>query len=317
MKRLTAAFIFVAAAAAFAQPSRKDVEVRTAVDRTAMWVGDRLSYTVTVVCRNGVDILADDLSRDKLRLEGLDIIAADSARTAESDDVTRYRFHYLLTTSRVDLPSLTIAPLTVRYYLRRAGQRLEDTAPAGDVQVPGTAIGFRSVLPDDPATSALRDGRAPAPRLRRFTMLPAIGAALVVISIIPAALFVAAVGVRAVRRRARRAPRRSREDRRSAIETLRSLDISAPEARRDAYSRLDALLREHASARAGIPAAAMTSTEVGSAIAARSSSIPQEAIASLLAACEEARYAPPDRVPSEQSCRRDIDRAADVLGARG
>jgi Domain of unknown function (DUF4381) len=316
MKSAAAAFLLLAAAPLFAQSPAKDVDVRTSLDRTAVWVGDRVTYTIAVVCRNGVDILADDLSRDKLRLGGLDVVSADSERTAESDDATRYRFRYVLTTYRVDVPSLTIAPLSVRYYVRRAGQRVEDTAPAGEVQVPGAAIGLRSVLPDDPATYALRDGRPPVPRQRRFTMLPAVGAGLVLVSIVPAALFVGAVAVQAVRRRARRTPRRSRVDRRSALDTLRSLDITAPEARRDAYSRLNALLREHAAARAGIPAAAMTSEEIGAAVAARSAPVPGETIVSLVAACEEARYAPLDAVPSEQACRRDIDRAVDLLGAR-
>jgi hypothetical protein len=139
----------------------------------------------------------------------------------------------------------------------------------------------------------------------------------VVLSIVPAGLFLAGLAIRAARRRERGAPRRSRDDRLSAIETLRSLDVSAPGARRDAYSRLDALLREHAGARAGIPAAAMTPGEIGSALASRSSAVPQEALVSLLAVCEEARYASPDAVPSEQICRRDIDRAVDLLGPRG
>jgi len=310
-------FLVAAAAVPLAQPSNKEVEVRASVDRTAVWVGDRVTYTIAVVCRSGVDILPDDLSRDKLHLDGLDTIAADSDRAVESDDAIRYRFRYVLSTYRVDLPSLKIAPLTVRYYVRRAGQRLEDTAPAGEVQVPGTTIAFRSVLADDPSTYALRDARPPAPRLRRFTMLPLVGGVLVLASIVPAAIFLIASAAGAARRRARRAPRRSREDRRSAVETLRTLDVSAPDGRRDAYARLNTLVREHVGTRAGIPASSMTSTEIASALASRPAAVPQESVVALLAACEEARYAPPEALPSEQSCRRAIDQAAELLGAHG
>ena len=55
------------------------------VDRPAMWVGDRITYTVTVTCPRGVDIVIDDLGRDKLKLTGLDVVGADSSRHEDVD----------------------------------------------------------------------------------------------------------------------------------------------------------------------------------------------------------------------------------------
>ena len=37
----------------------KDVDVEAALDRSAMWVADRVTYTVLLTCRRDVDILAD------------------------------------------------------------------------------------------------------------------------------------------------------------------------------------------------------------------------------------------------------------------
>ena len=54
----------------------------------------------------------------------------------------------MLTTYRVDMPALSIEPISVRYYARRPGQRLQDIAPAGEVVVPGATVSFRSTLPD-------------------------------------------------------------------------------------------------------------------------------------------------------------------------
>src|SRR5919108_1005307 len=141
-----------------------DVKVRTALDRTAVWVADRVTYEVTLTCARGVDILVDDLSRDKLRVDGLDVVGSDSERTTSRDDETTYRFRYYLTTYRVDLPSLKIAPLAVRYYVKRPGLRLQDAAPAGEVTVPAATIAFRSMLPDEAVSDQLRDTRPAMPR---------------------------------------------------------------------------------------------------------------------------------------------------------
>ena len=39
------------------------VQVRASVDRTAIWVGDRVTYAIDIVCGRGVEILLDDLRR--------------------------------------------------------------------------------------------------------------------------------------------------------------------------------------------------------------------------------------------------------------
>ena len=133
------------------RPPRRPVQVRASVDRTAIWVGDRVTYTVDIICARGVEILLDDLAKEKLRVNGLDIVSSDSTTTTDASERTTYRLRYVLTTYRVDVPSLSIEPMSARYYERRPGQRLQDIAPAGEVQVPGAVIAFRSTLPDQPA----------------------------------------------------------------------------------------------------------------------------------------------------------------------
>jgi len=142
-------------------PVRK-VEAQAQLDRTALWIGDRLTYTIELTCQPGVDILADDLTPDKLRLDGLKILGNDTDRRVEPGDVTAYRFRYYLTTYSVDAPTLTIGALDIRYYVQRPGQRLEDTAPAGDVEVPPRG----SCGPQRPSGKSedLRNSRRPASR---------------------------------------------------------------------------------------------------------------------------------------------------------
>src|SRR5439155_26103911 len=115
----------------------------------------------------GVEILLDDLAKEKLRVNGLDIVSSDSTMTRDASERTTYRLRYVLTTYRIDVPSLSIEPLSARYYERRPGQRLQDIAPAGEVRIPGATIAFRSTLPEQPSYG-LRDGRDPAPRQAWF-----------------------------------------------------------------------------------------------------------------------------------------------------
>ena len=138
------------------------VRATSTVDRTAAWVADRVTFTVDIVCDRGVDILLDDLAKEKLRVNGLDIVGSDSSATTDAAERTTHRLRYVLTTYRVDLPAVSIEPISVRYYARRPGQRLQDMAPAGEVVVPGAVVAYRSTLPDTQPVPGLRDRRAAA-----------------------------------------------------------------------------------------------------------------------------------------------------------
>ena len=72
----------------------QDVTVRTSLDRTAMFVGDRAAYTIEITCKRGVDVLADDVSRDKLKLGGLEVVGGDTSRRTAPDDSTVYTLRY-------------------------------------------------------------------------------------------------------------------------------------------------------------------------------------------------------------------------------
>jgi hypothetical protein len=312
VKTWCAALILLASSCAVAAQPR-DVDVRTSLQQTAVWVADHVTYTITIACRKGVDILADDLSKDKLHVEGMEIVGSDSSRVTDRDDNTTYTFSYDLTTYRVDLPELKIAPLSVRYYVKRAGQRIGDAAPAGEVQVPAAVVAFRSTLPDGQETYAIRDGRDLRPRRLRYAWLQSAGIALVLISIVPAAVAVMAA-VR--RRRPREKPRTARQvrhDERASLDALEALDLSTAAGRREAYTRLNALVRDHVQYTAGLEAANLTPAEIDAALAGRDGRIPTELVTAVLAACDQARYAPPEALPSVDACRTTIAQTAEVL----
>ena len=293
------------------------VQVRSSVDRTAIWVADRVTFTVDVVCDRGVDILLDDLAKEKLRVNGLDILSSDATVTTDAADRTTHRLRYVLTTYRVDLPSVSVEPISVRYYARRPGQRLQDMAPAGDVTVPGTVIAFRSTLPDNQPAPGLRDTRVAATRLPFFSRAQQIGLALVVVSLAPALLVAAAaVRRRTVRRPGHRSARQVKKDRDDTLERLRALDVSTEEERRRAYDEISTAVRAHVAAASGVPASSLTAAELDAALAGTRGRVPRESVTTLLATCDEARYGPSQALPSAQACREALATAQQVLGGR-
>jgi len=296
-----------------------DVTVNSTVDRTAIFVGDRATFTIELTCKRGVDILTDDLAVDKLKLDGLELAGSDSSRTSGRDAATVHRFRYVVTTYRADAPALTIGPLAVRYAKTRPGQRLEEAAPAGEVQVPGASIAFRSALPDEADVAGLRDDRPASSRPIAFAMLQPLGIGLVIASIVPAALAAAAV-VRRRRIRHERQPRRSartvRHEERAALDAVRAIDVTTSDGRREALTRLDVLLRGHLRDVCGIPAPSLTPAEIAPALSARGTRAPIELVTSVLTACERARYAPSHAAPSADDCRQAIEHVEQVIADR-
>jgi hypothetical protein len=300
-------------AAAAPGAAAKDVDVQASLDRSAVWVADRFTYVVQITCRRGLDILTDDLSRDKLRVEGPEILSVDTTRDDRGNGVTAYRIAYHLTTYRFDPPVQKIGELTVRYYVRRPGQRLDDTAPAGEVRVPGASVAVRSLLPDERDTAEFRSARQPEPRRAIFATLQPIGIGLVLVSIVPAVLWGAVLIGRARPKRVQRSARQMRNEERTSMDALRSLDLTSEGGRREAYDRVSALVREHVRHTCGVPAEGLTPPEIGSALSGCGKDIPIDLVTSLLATCERARYGSADQLASADDCSTAIEQASQVI----
>jgi hypothetical protein len=290
------------------------VRATSMVDRTAAWVADRVTFTVDIVCDRGVEILLDDLAKEKLRVNGLEIVGSDSSATTDAAERTTHRLRYVLTTYRVDLPAVSIEPISVRYYARRPGQRLQDMAPAGEVVVPGAVVAYRSTLPDTQPAAGLRDRREAATRQAFFVRAQSVGLALVVVSLAPAVVMgAAAVRRRTARRPGRRSVREIKKEKRDTLERLRSLEVGTEEERRRAYDEISAAVRQHVATTAHIAAPSLTAAEVDAALDGSRARVPRESVIALLAACDTARYGPPQALPSVQACREALATAEEVL----
>lgn len=293
---------------------RDYVAVRSSMDRSAVWIGDRFSFIVDVDCTHGTDIITDDLSRDRLQLQDLDILSVEETRDDRGDGRTVYRFTYHLTTYSFYPPTKLIGEMRLRYFVRRPGQRPEDIEPAGEVMVPGTTVVVRSLLPDDANHARYRTDRPPMARAAALAMLQPIGIGLVIVSAVPAVLWLVALQRRWSHRRRRPSVRKLRHDERASLDHVRALDVEAEEGRRQVFDQLSALLRTHVTGAWGVNANGLTPTEIGAALSAEGKGDVSADATSFLDACEKARYGRPEELPSRDACLAAIDKAEQMIG---
>jgi len=288
--RIAGAVMAAVACAPPAAAQTPPVEVRTALSRTAVWIGDRVTYTVELRCAPQVDVLLDDLASGRLRIDGGDVVAVEEDLDDSGQGPVR-RVRYTLVTYRVDVPELRIAAIPVRYYARRAGTAVQGP-PAGQVTVAPAIIAVRSAIPDGDGVPPLRVPATLRLAPRFLALAQPVGLVLIAIAIVPVAIWGLDLAGRARRAWGRQRVRRSRRQQPVSLEQLRSIEPESDSARIHAFEQLDTLVREHLSLTTGITARALTPAEVRRALEARAPSLPHGDIEALLAACERARYAP-------------------------
>jgi len=277
-------------AAAAPPTNTPPVEVHTSVSHTAVWVGDRVTYSIELRCAPLVDIVTEDLATERLKVDGLEIRDVVIDRDATEAGRLTYRVNYSLVTFNVEAPTLKIGEIPVRYSIRRPGQRPEDPAPpSGEVRIPPLTLALRSTLPDTEVPAQIRDGRPLQPLPRRVALARPVGIGLLVVAAAPVGLLLFNLAVRVSRLRSRGPRRVTRRERRASFEEIKALDVASPSTQREAYAKLDALIRDHARQTSGIAAAALTPSELPGAMQ------------TLLAECERAKYAPQPPDPERWS----------------
>lgn len=111
--------------------------------------------------------------------------------------------------------------------------------------------------------------------------------------------------------------RQVHQEERTSLDAVRAIDVTTADGRREAYTKINVLVRDHLRDVCGVPGPSLTAAEIEPALAAgRATRVPAETVTALLAACETARYAPPAALPPADACRDAIEQAAQVLAAR-
>jgi hypothetical protein len=299
-----------------ADTERAPIVVNTSVDRTAVWIGDPIVYTIEITCPPGSDILAADISRDRLKLTGLDVASAIEQRDVRADGTIVHRAQFRLVSFVTDGSRVGIEPQPVRYYVRTAGQPPETLVPADEVRLPARRIAVRSTLPEGDV-EWIRDERpiATLPWFVRY--LRPIGLAAVALTIVPVIIGLTLIAPRRWKPRpAGRSRRQALQLRRRAFEDIRGLDASTDtDVRRDVFARLDSLIRDQLSD-LNIPAHNLTADEIELAIAERRKQPAVDDIAEILRTCERAVYGRTEEIPGPEAVSAALDATERLLTER-
>ncbi len=290
------------------------VIVETSVDRTAVWIGDPIVYTIRITCPPGTDILAADISPDRLKLTGLDLTDSTQQRDVLADGKVVYRTQFRLVSFESEGATATIERQAVRYYVHTAGQPLDTLAPADEVQLPVRAVTVHSTLPNG-TLEWLRD----APRV---AILPAAlaystqaGMLAVVLTLIPVILGLAGIVRTKMPRRTVRSRRETTRLRRQALADIRAADTTDADRRRDALDKLNALIRDRLTD-FRIPAQSLTADEIEQEIAGRLKRVPADGVVATLRHCERAVYGEADELPGPEAVSAAVEQAERLLAAR-
>jgi hypothetical protein len=152
-------------------------------------------------------------------------------------------------------------------------------------------LSLRSTIAEG-TNAELRDDRAMRPLPQWVRLARPVGLGLVVFSAAPVAFWALAL-IRRVRRRTRSGPpRQSRRQRLAALKEIQGLDVSSPDALRQAYGRLDGWVRSNLQQSTGVPAMALTPAEIGAAVARTKRPVKMDQMQHVLLECERAKYAP-------------------------
>jgi hypothetical protein len=162
------ALLFLTPIIAVAQqtaPPKGAPTVSAQVDRTAIWVGDVLRYSLHVVHEGNVEMVLDNFSKERLPLapfvvRDIDIRRGELAGGKRAVDIT-----LLLSAYETGKSELTIPPVQLFYFVREAGPARKES-PVETITAPALKIGLGSTLiPDNPAPRTGRLAAATAPGL--------------------------------------------------------------------------------------------------------------------------------------------------------
>jgi hypothetical protein len=133
------------------------ITVSTHLDKTAIWVGDTLRYTVRAVHDRDIEFVLDSLKKDSLNLAPFVVreVAVSQNLFDANKEVTEVTLQ--LATYETGQTELNIPSFVLYYFARKAGAEKSGDMPAESFPVPATRVGLRSTLTGD--ARRLRDSR--------------------------------------------------------------------------------------------------------------------------------------------------------------
>jgi hypothetical protein len=267
------------------------ITISTHVDKTAIWVGDRLRYAVRVVHDPEIEFVFDNLKKESLNLAPFVVRDISVRQSSYGGNKKILEVTLLITTYETGQSELRIPAFPLYFFTRGPGtQRVQETA-AESIPVPPTKIGLRSTLTQD--NLRLRDSKDPGGfSSQRWIVSFALGVA--------GMTFLAAATVkrfwawsRKEKPQRRRLTRRARN--RMLNEFLRRAQSNGAESAQDQirfYSDLSLFLRQYLAELLETDAASLTPDEIEEVLKTHGREGLSNPVKTMLEKCEQVLYTP-------------------------
>ncbi|HWP56839.1 MAG TPA: hypothetical protein VNL14_03010 [Candidatus Acidoferrales bacterium] len=256
--------VLIGLAGAAPSPSkakRPKIALSTHLDKTAIWVGDTVRYTIRAIHEPEVEFVMDNLRAENLNLAPFVVRDVSVRQHPFGADKKLLEVTLSLTTYEIGKPELRIPSFALYYFVQRRGFERQAETQAETISAPATRIGLRSTLAGEPLR--LRDARQVDPMGPQAWIVPvALGLA--------GFAFLGLQGarrmwrtVRIVRPKKKRRSRRARH--RMAQEFLariRAMGRETPDDQLRFYAEIARFLRDYLGERLDVEAKSMTPQEV-------------------------------------------------------
>ncbi|MBI4465121.1 MAG: hypothetical protein HY647_10490 [Acidobacteria bacterium] len=246
-------------------PPPEGMTFTTWLDRTALWVGDQFHYMITVDYSPNYEFVLDNLSRETINMDPLQVVEVSTQVTPLKDGTSRLFLDLTLVTYTTGRPGEQIPQLTLFYFLRDQHTGGAAEAAAESLTIPGPAVSLRSTLPPEPMDirDSRRDPTAVTGWIQSRWVLPVFGWVSLAV-LVAGAGWETAIFVR--RRRTRKGP-----DRRKAMDAVRMRwasavpsDFTDPDKVMAFYNQSYQDLKEYLSYYLEIPTLGLTAEELQS-----------------------------------------------------
>ncbi len=138
--------VMVSAALGQETPERESLVATTHLDRTALWVGDSLQYTVRVIHPADVEFVVENLRAENIALEPFIVRDVKIRQTSLVADQRLLEVVLQITSYDSLASQLTIPAFNLYYFVRTPGRIEGEDMTAEAVQVPATIVGVGSVV---------------------------------------------------------------------------------------------------------------------------------------------------------------------------
>lgn len=270
-------------------PQGTKVSITTRLDKTALWVGDTLNYTIQTIHDRDVEFVLDNLKKENLSLVPFVVRAITIQRGEWVQNRKLLEITLLLSSYESGKTELTIPSFNLYYFKRLPGiEKKESVAEA--IRVPATKVGLRSTLSGGPPKP--RDSKPIlATDIRRRWIPLLLGLAGMVFLAVRSVrwVWIALHGERASKRRLSRQARDKLVQ--DSLMRIRMIGRESPDDLLQFYTEVSQFLRQYLSQCLEIDAVGLTPDEIEAALekaGKRGPIAPQ--IKAILEQCDAVRY---------------------------